>query len=96
MAMIGMDLDVVSGAAGKLRAQAGSLDNMVGRVNGLVTSASRAWLGADSKAFAVEWQNSARAQATSAADLLREMAATLERNVSEQRRASDAGGHRRV
>jgi len=90
MGLIGLDPAVIEETSRALRDESTGLGSLIGRVDGLVTRATRSWAGADSAAFGQTW-NHQRGQARSAADLLMDMSRVLHQNAAEQRLASAAG-----
>lgn len=92
MAMIGLDPQVVEGAANALSNESANLNSIIGRVDLLVNSANRSWQGADARSFVQAWQGCQRSQMKTAANTIVLMSDQLKKNVAEQQQASAAGG----
>lgn len=91
MAFVGMDVDAVEGVGRSLQSQAEQLEQLVARIDSLVSRLPGVWEGRDSTAFVSEWWPRHKSELRSAGDAVRGLGDSALANASEQRSASGAG-----
>jgi uncharacterized protein YukE len=88
MARLGMDVDVVQKVARDLARRADELHFVITTVDRLTESGGSVWHGSDGDAFQVAWRGAHRPALLASLGGVRELGATLNKNVEEQRGAS--------
>ncbi|UXA19102.1 WXG100 family type VII secretion target [Mycobacterium sp. SMC-4] len=92
MGMVGADVDQLRALARNLTQAAERLENMTGEVNSRLSSTP--WRGQDSMQFRAQWQGQSLGLVRGVVSGLRDAAAQVERNASEQEQASAQNGDR--
>ena len=88
MARLGMDVDVVQKVARALLRRADELHFVIMTVDRLTESGGSVWYGSDGDAFQAAWRGAHRPALLASLGGVRELGATLNKNVEEQRGAS--------
>jgi len=88
MARLGMDVDVVQRVARDLVRRADDLHMVITTVDRLTESGGSVWHGSDGDAFHAAWRGAHRPALLASLGGVRELGATLNKNVEEQRGAS--------
>ncbi len=92
MAYLGMDDTQMETVAHDLKRAADDLDGVVASSDRLIHELTHAWSGRDSTALVSQWQHQHLPAARQAHDVMAGLAASLMRNISEQRAASGGTG----
>ena len=88
MAMEGMNVDAVRQISRDLKAQAGLLNSVSGRIDGFIARTENQWRGTDATDFQSWWRNQHRARVVQLVQDLEGLAQSLSNNADEQDRAS--------
>src|SRR5690242_7404231 len=87
-----MDAGAIRDLAARMDQVAGTIDGLIGSVEGTVNQAGSHWFGADAGAFHDEWFRTHRPSLTVLLEDIRYLARTARTNAAEQDVASGAGG----
>jgi len=90
MTLLGMDVDRVTAAAGRLDAQSQAIAAALAGVDQVVAETEGEWFGPDERAFVESWFGQHRAALVAAQGSVAALVVALRRNVAEQQQASAA------
>lgn len=88
MARLGMDVDQVLAVSKKLRAEAGNIDALVAKIQGIVNSLPGIWDGPDAQQFVHDWWPEHKKTLQAASSHIAGLADAAKHNVDEQNRVS--------
>jgi uncharacterized protein YukE len=88
MARLGMDVDAVMSASKQLRTEAGNIDALVTKIQGIVNNLPSIWDGPDSQQFVNEWWPEHKRTLQAASSHITGLADSAKNNVEEQNRVS--------
>lgn len=91
MTLLGMDVERVTAAAGRLDAQSQAIGAALAGVDQLVAETEGEWFGPDERAFVESWFGQHRAALVAAQQSVTALVVAMQRNVAEQQQASAAG-----
>lgn len=90
MARMGMDVDAVEKSGGDLKARAGEIRALMGRIDGIVNHLSSVWDGKDANDFVHNWWPQHKKHLSSVAESIDGLGQSALNNAREQR---DVSGH---
>lgn len=88
MAKLGLDPEAMAALQKQLQADAGTINSLTRKLDGLLKSAW--WEGSDATKFRSEWDGNHKAQLTRVAAALEATAQAVAANISQQRQASQS------
>lgn len=88
MARLGMDVDAVRGVSKQLHTQAASIDALIGKIQGVVSSLPGVWDGPDAQQFVNEWWPEHKKTLQAASSHIEGLAKSASNNADEQARVS--------
>ena len=88
MAMLGMDVDQVTGTANQVNSLSGQLQALIGQLNGQINGLSSVWQGTDATTFVGQIWPSHKSNLEKCKAALDELVSDLKREIEQQRQTS--------